>query len=112
MQGSARAHDVMCVYNSLVYHYLVPVSHTPGLLVDDARQAFEAAVAHGAKAARAPTQLQEDGAAGGAAVVSEVELYGDVVLRFISGDCEVKQQKEEEEEGIVCVSGLFLFLRG
>jgi hypothetical protein len=59
----------------------------PGILVEDARQAYEASVQHGGKGVRAPTQLED--AAGGSAVISEVELYGDVVLRYISGDWKV-----------------------
>ncbi|WIA39445.1 hypothetical protein OEZ86_005546 [Tetradesmus obliquus] len=53
-----------------------------GLQVGDAAQAYEVSVANGAKGVRPPTKL-EDG--GGCAVVSEVLLYGDVVLRYISG---------------------------
>jgi hypothetical protein len=44
-------------------------------------------VANGGKAARPPTTLQDP--SGGSAVVSEVALYGDVVLRYISGDWKV-----------------------
>lgn len=56
-----------------------------GLQVGDAAQAYEVSVANGAKGVRPPTKL-EDG--GGCAVVSEVLLYGDVVLRYISGKWE------------------------
>jgi 4-hydroxyphenylpyruvate dioxygenase len=62
-------------------------THPAGILVEDARQAYEASVAHGGKGARAPVTLQDG--AGGTAVMSEVELYGDVVLRYISGDWKV-----------------------
>lgn len=57
--------------------------------MDDATDAYEVSVANGAKAVRKPTRL-EDGA-GGSAVVSEVIVYGDVVLRFISGRWQVRQ---------------------
>lgn len=58
-----------------------------GLLVADATEAYEVSVANGAQGVRPPTRL-EDGK-GGVAVVSEVEVYGDVVLRYISGKWEV-----------------------
>jgi 4-hydroxyphenylpyruvate dioxygenase len=58
------------------------------VLVDDAREAYEASVAHGGKGVRSPTQLLDG--VGGSAVISEVELYGDVVLRYISGDFKVR----------------------
>eukprot|EP00882_Tetradesmus_deserticola_P000513 GHRQ01000565.1.p1 GENE.GHRQ01000565.1~~GHRQ01000565.1.p1 ORF type:complete len:514 (+),score=218.98 GHRQ01000565.1:154-1542(+) len=57
-----------------------------GLQVGDAQQAYEVSVANGAQGVRPPTKL-EDGS-GGSAVVSEVLLYGDVVLRYISGKWE------------------------
>jgi 4-hydroxyphenylpyruvate dioxygenase len=57
-----------------------------GVLVGDAAQAYEVSVANGAQGVRPPTKL-EDGS-GGCAVVSEVLLYGDVVLRYISGKWE------------------------
>eukprot|EP00775_Hariotina_reticulata_P005049 gene5049-5290_t len=53
-----------------------------GLVVGDAAEAYQVSVANGAKGVRAPTTLQDST---GQAVVSEVALYGDVVLRFISG---------------------------
>jgi 4-hydroxyphenylpyruvate dioxygenase len=56
--------------------------------VGDATQAYEVSVANGAKGVRPPTKL-EDGS-GGSDVVSEVLLYGDVVLRYISGAWEVR----------------------
>jgi 4-hydroxyphenylpyruvate dioxygenase len=69
-----------------------------GLLVDDAAAAYEASVANGATAVRPPTLLREEpdgGSSSAAAVVSEVGLYGDVVLRYVSGQWQVR----------VCVSG-------
>jgi hypothetical protein len=59
-----------------------------GVLVDDARDAYDQCVANGAKGVRTPVTLTHDN--GESAVVSEVELYGDVVLRFISGDYQVR----------------------
>lgn len=59
-------------------------------MVDDARQAYEASVANGGKGVRAPVTLQDG--AGGTAVLSEVGLYGDVVLRFVSGNWQVSCQ--------------------
>ncbi|KAG9439453.1 hypothetical protein H6P81_019618 [Aristolochia fimbriata] len=48
--------------------------------VEDAEAAFETSVAHGARPSHPPTPLGDDGEA----VVAEVSLYGDVVLRYIS----------------------------
>jgi 4-hydroxyphenylpyruvate dioxygenase len=62
-----------------------------GILVGDAAQAYEVSVANGAQGVRPPTKL-EDGS-GGCAVISEVLLYGDVVLCYISGKWEVRDQK-------------------
>ncbi|KAL5731996.1 4-hydroxyphenylpyruvate dioxygenase [Ranunculus cassubicifolius] len=47
--------------------------------VEDAELAFEISVANGAKPASSPIQLSDD-----SVVISEVELYGDVVLRYLS----------------------------
>ena len=55
-----------------------------GVEVADARQAFEAAVAGGATPVQPPTLL-EDAASGTQQTVGEVALYGDVVLRLVSG---------------------------
>ncbi|KAK2643581.1 hypothetical protein Ddye_025344 [Dipteronia dyeriana] len=46
--------------------------------VEDAEVAFHTSVAHGAKPSGSPVILK------GRAVISEVELYGDVVLRYVS----------------------------
>ncbi|KAJ4850589.1 hypothetical protein Tsubulata_017191 [Turnera subulata] len=47
--------------------------------VEDAEAAFNASVAHGARPSTSPTLLLDN-----RAVLAEVELYGDVVLRYIS----------------------------
>ncbi|XP_043689158.1 4-hydroxyphenylpyruvate dioxygenase isoform X1 [Telopea speciosissima] len=47
--------------------------------VEDAVAAFNASVANGAKPSSSPIDLD-----GGAAVIAEVHLYGDVVLRYVS----------------------------
>ncbi len=58
--------------------------------MEDASEAFRAAVAHGAKPVLEPTALKaKAGGPGGDQVISEVVLYGDVVMRFISGDVQV-----------------------
>lgn len=67
-----------------------------GLIVDDAHQAYEQSVANGAKSVRGPVDLKDDS---GSAVVSEVELYGDVVLRFISGDFKVRARRVGKGRG-------------
>ncbi|GMH42765.1 hypothetical protein BSKO_10684 [Bryopsis sp. KO-2023] len=56
-----------------------------GLLVGDAREAFVVAVAHGAEPVCPPVEL-DDPASGTKQRISEVKLYGRVVLRFVSGD--------------------------
>ncbi|XP_047312051.1 4-hydroxyphenylpyruvate dioxygenase [Impatiens glandulifera] len=57
--------------------------------VDDAQQAFSTSVANGAKPSSPPILLDH-----GRAVIAEVHLYGDVVLRYIS------YNNTEQEEGI------------
>lgn len=56
-----------------------------GLLVEDSEQAFEVATQHGATAVQKPVTLVDDQSST-SLTVSEVVLYGDVVLRFVSGD--------------------------
>ncbi|GFR45369.1 hypothetical protein Agub_g6744 [Astrephomene gubernaculifera] len=55
-----------------------------GLLVDDARTAYEVSVAHGGRGVLPPLELT-DPASGASQTVAEVALYGDVVLRYVSG---------------------------
>jgi len=58
-----------------------------GLEVSDARAAFEASVKGGARPVMAPVEVRhtkDDGCVKGGQIISEVELYGDVVLRFVS----------------------------
>ncbi|PNW79051.1 hypothetical protein CHLRE_09g399030v5 [Chlamydomonas reinhardtii] len=55
-----------------------------GLLVDDAKTAYEVSVAHGAKGVLPPVELRDE-ASGTSQVISEVLLYGEVVLRYVSG---------------------------
>ncbi|KAK9817847.1 hypothetical protein WJX72_003032 [[Myrmecia] bisecta] len=55
-----------------------------GIAVGDAQKAYEAATANGAIGVLPPTTL-EDAESGTPQVVAEVQLYGDVVLRFVSG---------------------------
>ena len=54
----------------------------------DAKAAFETAVANGAQAVQPPTELH-DKATSTSQCVAEVALYGDVVLRFVSGSYQV-----------------------
>ena len=60
-----------------------------GISVADAGAAFEAAVAHGAVSVQPPTTLA-DAATGTEQTVAEVSLYGDVVMRFVSGSFQVQ----------------------
>ena len=59
----------------------------PGISVEDAEQAFEVAVQNGGRPVHQPSALQ--GPDGQQSVVSEVEMYGEVVMRFISGSFQV-----------------------
>ena len=54
------------------------------MLVEDAREAYERSVENGARSALPPTELH-DSETGTSQTVAEVELYGDVVLRYVSG---------------------------
>lgn len=54
-----------------------------GILVEDAEEAFKVSVANGAIPAFEPHKLL-DQASGGGAIMAEVKLYGDVVLRYVS----------------------------
>lgn len=71
-----------------------------GVLVADAKQAFEASVANGAIPVQSPTVLQGE-ADTGEQVIAEVSLYGDCVLRFISGDYQVSL--EAHSDSPICV---------
>lgn len=61
-----------------------------GISVEDAKQAFEVAIQNGGRPVHQPTVLQ--GSDGQESVVSEVEMYGDVVMRFMSGSFQVDVQ--------------------
>ena len=57
-----------------------------GVRVADARTAYDVAVMRGARGVLEPqvlTHTKDDGKIRGGQVISEVELYGDVVLRFV-----------------------------
>ena len=58
------------------------------MTVEDAKVAFDAAIANGGVSVQPPTTLT-DAATGSQQVVAEVNLYGDVVMRFISGSFQV-----------------------
>lgn len=55
-----------------------------GLLVEDAADAYHTSVKNGGIPVLEPTTLT-DAATGASQVISEVKLYGDVVLRYVSG---------------------------
>lgn len=67
-------------------HHTFPLS--TGLLVDDAREAYTVATANGGVGVLAPLELKDE-ASGSSQVISEVKLYGDVVMRFVSGSFQV-----------------------
>ncbi|KAL6041126.1 4-hydroxyphenylpyruvate dioxygenase [Balamuthia mandrillaris] len=54
-----------------------------GVKVADAAEAYKKAVEHGGKGVLEPLTMTDEH---GTAVVSEIELFGDVVLRFVSDD--------------------------
>ncbi|RHY14168.1 hypothetical protein DYB32_010871, partial [Aphanomyces invadans] len=56
-----------------------------GVSVEDAKAAYEISVAHGAEGVNPPLELK-DATTGQVTVVSEVKLYGEVVLRYVSGN--------------------------
>jgi hypothetical protein len=69
-----------------------PLTPPKGLLVEDAADAYAKATANGGVGVLPPAALKDcEGGAGGSAVVSEVKLYGDVVLRFVSGDYKARR---------------------
>lgn len=81
-----------------------------GIRVGDAADAYAVSVANGAEGVLSPTTLT-DAATGTTTVLAEVKLYGDVVLRYVSGDyagvfvpgyapLELEGGAAEEEEGL------------
>lgn len=58
------------------------------MLVDDAEEAFEKCVSNGGVALQPPIILC-DGATKTEQTIAEVALYGDCVLRFVSGSYKV-----------------------
>lgn len=74
-------------------HRLLSYSTTPsvshpqaiGIEVQSAREAYEQCVRHGGKGVQPPTYVNDAEGRGGV-TLSEVYVYGDVVLRFISFD--------------------------
>lgn len=59
-----------------------------GIVVEDARTAFKTAIDNGGVAVHAPTALKN--ADGQETVMAEVAMYGDVVMRFMSGALQVR----------------------
>ena len=55
-----------------------------GVVVDDAREAFDISVRRGAVPVLSPVEIRDE-ESGEDQVFSEVRLYGDVVLRYVSG---------------------------
>eukprot|EP01087_Luapelamoeba_hula_P004164 TRINITY_DN14114_c0_g1_i1.p1 TRINITY_DN14114_c0_g1~~TRINITY_DN14114_c0_g1_i1.p1 ORF type:complete len:430 (-),score=65.31 TRINITY_DN14114_c0_g1_i1:56-1345(-) len=56
-----------------------------GITVTDAKQAYEVSTANGAVGVTEPQTLT-DSSYGGKAIISEIKLYGDAVLRFVQLD--------------------------
>ena len=61
----------------------------------DAEQAHAAALSHGARSILSPVTLT-DPTTGQQQTVAEVVLYGDVVLRLVSGPYEVCQEAHQQ----------------
>jgi len=72
-----QAFDFICSHGLAV--------RSVGLLVADSEEAFRLSVANGGVPVLPPVTLT-DKATGGTSTISEVKLYGDVVLRYISGE--------------------------
>lgn len=60
-----------------------------GIVVDDAAEAFAICTRNGGVPVAAPV-TRADPATGASLTWAEVKLYGDCVLRFVSGDFEVR----------------------
>ncbi|OQR84335.1 4-hydroxyphenylpyruvate dioxygenase, partial [Thraustotheca clavata] len=71
------AHEFCCKHGLAV--------RAMAISVDDAAQAYEISLKNGAVGVCAP-KTSKDAATGQTMVISEVKLYGDVVLRYVSGD--------------------------
>lgn len=74
---------------AVVVGCMLKVLCTAGVLVEDAAEAHRKATAGGAISKVEPVTLKDE-ATGTEQVVSEVHLYGDVVLRFVSGSYQVR----------------------
>lgn len=86
----------------LSYSNIPSVSHPQaiGIEVESAREAYEQCVRHGGKGVQPPTYVNDAEGRGGV-TLSEVHVYGDVVLRFISFDVPVDRGEEDGAEGVV-----------
>ena len=85
-QGSSTPHpnfDQTGAHNFVMKHGLAVKA--VGVLVADAADAYNKSVANGAKGVLAPTIIK-DKATGGSTCISEIEMFGDTVIRWISGD--------------------------
>jgi 4-hydroxyphenylpyruvate dioxygenase len=78
------AYDEEHAYEFLKRHGLAV--RALGIEVADADVAYHAATAKGAVSVLPPTRLTSKGKENGSLTVAEIKLYGDVVLRFVSGD--------------------------
>ena len=77
---------IICMHRSM--YGLTPVFAHAGVLVEDAAEAYRLAVANGARGCLQPATLHCQ-SSGQDQTVAEVELYGDVRLRFVSGSFQV-----------------------
>lgn len=78
-----KQYDQDFAYEFLAQHGLAV--RAIGLLVGDAKQAYQVSVENGAVGVMEPVVLEHPNN-GTKQTISEVQLYGDVVLRYVSGD--------------------------
>jgi hypothetical protein len=94
MQRPFTPHPRFLIINpqSLPSHRLccctAPCTAPAGILVDDAAEAYRIATENGGVGVRPPVTLTDAGS-GQRQMLAEIKLYGDCVLRFVSGDFEV-----------------------
>ena len=76
-----------CLSKRILRHCLLYPRVAAGISVEDAKQAFEVAVQNGGKPVHPPSVLNSSD--GQESVMAEVHMYGDVVMRFMSGTFKV-----------------------
>ena len=80
-----------------------------GIVVEDAQEAFDIAVQNGGKPMHPPSVLQASD--GQQSVMAEVHMYGDVVMRFMSGSFQVRHIRFYSQKVWVVLSNALVRLR-